>query len=358
MVSLINARGTFTPLGVSRSSPAVVAAVGTALSDFVLMEELQAEAGRRIARHAGTEAGTVVHCAAAAITLAVAAAMTGHSPDLIAALPDVRGMPHRIVLPAGHAVNYGHPIEQAIRLAGATPIRAGSTDSCDTADLLGALVHPQTAALLLVSSRLTSGAPVDLAAAVAAAHRRGVPVLLDGAAQDWRIRDLLATDVDLLIVSAQKYLGAPTAGLVMGRAALVEAVHAQEKGIGRGMKASKEAIAGVIAALTEREALDAQAWQVEQAAKLAWFLDRAARLPGVMAEAEPDPTGLPFERARLRLEPARALRLAAELRASDPSIWSMDHRAALGEVSFELVPLRHSELEAILERLRALLAST
>ncbi len=357
MARIINARGTFTPLGVSRSSPAVVAAVGAALADFALMEELQAEAGRRIARHCGAEAGAVVHCAAAAITLAVAAAMTGGAPDRVAALPDTRGMPHRIVLPAGHAVDYGHPIEQAIRLAGALPVLAGTGQGCEVAEIAEALAHPDTAALLLVPSRLTKGRAVELAAAVAAAHARGVPALIDGAAQDWRMAELLATGADLLLVSGQKYLAAPTAGLVMGRAPLVAALRAQEKGIGRAMKASKEALAGVIAALTEREALDHGAWQAEQADKLAGFLACAAELPGLIAEAETDPTGLPFQRARLRLDPARAPGIAAALKAGEPAIWTMDDRAALGEIRLELVPLREDELGLILDRLRMLLTT-
>lgn len=346
---LINARGTFTPLGVSRSSPGVARAVATALSDFVVMEELQAQAGRRIATWSGAEAGAVTHCAAASITLAVAAAMAGSDPARIAALPDVGGMPHRVVLPAGHAVNYGQPIEQAVRLAGAMPVLAE--------DPVAELGHPDTAALLLVSSRLTHGAPVDLAVLVAAAHARGLPAILDGAAQDWRIPELLATGADLLLVSGQKYLAAPTAGLVMGRADLVAALRAQEKGIGRAMKASKEAIAGVLAAIEEREALDPVAWRAGQERKLARFLEGATALPGMVAEAEPDPTGLPFARARLRMAPARAVSLAQALRAGDPSIWTIDQGAASGDVVFELVPLRDDEIDAILDRLRALASS-
>ncbi|MEV7192750.1 aminotransferase class V-fold PLP-dependent enzyme [Streptomyces sp. NPDC093510] len=76
-------------------------------------------------------------------------------------------------------------------------------------DLEDALAHPDTACLLLVSSRLVRGADVPLAEAVAAAHRRGVPAVVDGAAQDLRIGELPATGADLVLVSGQKYLGPP-----------------------------------------------------------------------------------------------------------------------------------------------------
>ncbi|WP_043364376.1 aminotransferase class V-fold PLP-dependent enzyme [Belnapia sp. F-4-1] len=357
---LINARGTFTPLGVSRSSPRVAAAAAAALADFAIMEDLQAAAGAVIARLSGAEAGTVVHCAAAAITLAVAATMTGTSPDRVAALPDTLGMRNRVVLPATHAVNYGHPIQQAVRLAGAVPVIVGASKLCTIAELTPELEHPDAACLLLVSSRLVHGEEPDLDSAVAAAHSRGLPVILDGAAQDFRMRQLLATGADLVLVSAQKYLGAPTAGLVMGRANLVAAVRAQEKGIGRGMKATKEAIAGVLAALAEREELDIAAWAAAQARIVDEFTARAGTLPGLAVWAEPDPTGLPFPRAHLRVDPDRAgmdaPELAMALRAGRPSIWVMDHRANSGELVFELVALRTDEVEAILDRLAALMA--
>lgn len=90
--------------------------------------------------------------------------------------------------------------------------------------------------------------PVADAAAISAAHNADVPVVVDGAAQSFRVREIIDASADLLIVSGQKYLGSPTAGLVMGHADLVSGVVAQDKSIGRGMKASKEALAGVIAA--------------------------------------------------------------------------------------------------------------
>jgi seryl-tRNA(Sec) selenium transferase len=90
---VVNARGTYTPLGVSRSSQKVREAVDEALSRFYVMDELQDAASRLIADMTGAEAGAVVHCTAAGITLAVAACMTGASAENIAALPSTTGMP-------------------------------------------------------------------------------------------------------------------------------------------------------------------------------------------------------------------------------------------------------------------------
>jgi L-seryl-tRNA(Ser) seleniumtransferase len=248
---VINAKGTYTPLGVSRSSDGVAAAVAQALPEFFVMDELGDRASEAIAQVTGAQAGAVVHCTAAGITLAVAATMTGGDPRRTAALPDTTDMHNRVVLPACHVIDYGHSNLQAIRLAGAHVDLAGDEDGCPIADLEAELDGPDIACLMLVSSRLTTGAPIDLVAAIRAAHRRGVPAIIDGAAQFPRIADLLATGADLVLVSGQKYLGSPTAGMAAGSWSLVQALRAQEKGIGRVMKPTKEAIVGVLAALEE-----------------------------------------------------------------------------------------------------------
>jgi L-seryl-tRNA(Ser) seleniumtransferase len=361
LTPVINAAGTYTPLGVSRSSERVSAAAAAALREFFVIDELQAAASNAIARWSGAEAGAATHCAAAGITLSVAAAMTGDDPERVAVLPDADGMRARVVLPAGHAVNYGHPIAQDVRLAGATPVLAGTQAGCSVAALETALAHPETACLLLVSSRLVRGAPLDLAASVAAAHRRGVPAIIDGAAQDLRVRELLATGADLVVLSAQKYLASPTAGLVVGRKALVAAVRAHEQGIGRAMKATKEAIVGVLAALEERQALDLAAWRAEQRDKVERFVERANALPGVSAAAAPDPAGMPFPRARLAVDPARAgldaAALARALREGTPSIRVMEHELTAGRLVLELVPLTAEEVDTILARIAASILS-
>ncbi|MFF9481548.1 aminotransferase class V-fold PLP-dependent enzyme [Streptomyces sp. NPDC014733] len=356
---IINARGPYTPLGVSRSGDRVAAAVAGALSEFFVMDELQEAADRALAQFTGAEAGTVVHCTASGITLAVAATMTGESPERIAALPDTTGMPGAVVLPAGHAVNYGHPLVQAVRLAGAVPVPVGTEAGFTPEDLETGLARPGVACLLLVSSRLVRGTGADLAEAVAVAHRHGVPVVLDGAAQDFRIGELLGTGADLVTVSGQKYLGSPTAGLVVGRAEPVAAVRAQERGIGRAMKASKEAVIGVLAALEARQELDLVVWRREQAEKVADFVERAGALRGVTASSVPDPTGLPFDRARLVVDPAvagmDATALDEALRAGSPPIWALPGRRDAEELLFELLPLTPDEIDAVLVRLAELL---
>ncbi len=77
LTRVINARGTFTPLGVSRSSAGVASAVAEALLEFYVLDELQATVSRLVATTTGAEAAAVTHCVCAAITLSVAASMAG-----------------------------------------------------------------------------------------------------------------------------------------------------------------------------------------------------------------------------------------------------------------------------------------
>jgi seryl-tRNA(Sec) selenium transferase len=90
LTPVINAAGSFTPLGVSRSSRHVAQSAAKALGSFFIMEELQQLASQRLASWAGCEAGAVTHCASAAITLAVAASISGTDEAAVASLPDAR----------------------------------------------------------------------------------------------------------------------------------------------------------------------------------------------------------------------------------------------------------------------------
>lgn len=359
LTPVINAAGSFTPLGVSRSSEVVREATAQALGEFLMIEELQQRAGAAIAGWTGADAGAVAHCVAGAITMAIAASIAGEDAAAIAALPEAGDRPRGVVLPAGHAVDYGHPIVQDIRLAGGVPLLAGDEAGCSIARLEEALAGDGVACLLLVSSRLVRGAPVDLGAAVAAAHRHSLPAFIDGAAQDMRLPELLATGADLVFASGQKYLASPTAGLVAGNTRWVRAFRAQERGIGRAMKPSKEAIVGLLAAIEQRRGLDAGQWSATQARKMEDFIERCAVLPGLRAEARADPGGMPLSRAHLHIDPGAAgidaTRLAARLADGTPSIRVMTHRLADEEIVLELVPLEPDEIEAIIDRLEGLL---
>lgn len=352
---VINAWGTATPYGVSRSDPAVAAAVAQMLGRYVVMEELQALAAQRIAAWSTAPAACVTHCTAAGVTLAVAACMAGSDPDRVARLPDTTGMSGRVLLLAAHQVNYGQPIVQAVRLAGATPVVCADLD-----DVRRAAGQPGTAAVLAVESHLAAGSGgATTAALLRIARAAGVPLVLDAAAQDLRVHALVAGGADLVLVSAQKYLRAPTAGLVLGRADLVAAVQAQQGGIGRAMKPTKEALAGVIAAIDVRERLPVDAWRAAQQRRLDTVQAASLDWRGIRAAREPDPQGNGFDRLWLSVDAAvagvDAPTLVQRLCDGDPAVAVAPHRAARGQIGLELSGVDDGETQVLCDLIAAAL---
>ena len=342
--SVINAWGTPTPYGVSRSDAAVAQAAADMLQRHVVMSELQARTGQALAAWSGAEAACVTHCSASAITLAVAACMSGQDGARIAQLPDVQGLPHRVLMLASHQVNYGHAITQAIRLAGALPVPCASVDELDAAASAGSV-----ACVLAVESHLAPGSgPGQTVELLALARRVGVPLVLDAAAQDWRVAELVASGASLVLLSGQKYLRAPTAGLVLGRAALVAAVDAQHGGIGRAMKPTKEALAGVLAALQARTLSARGDWLAAQQRKVAALAESLAGWPGVQTYRESDPLCGGFERLWLAIDPditgVDAAAMVQRLRDADPVIAVVPHRVAQGQIGLELSGVDDSEM--------------
>ena len=353
---VINAWGTATPWGVSRSDPAVAAAVGEMLQRHVQISELQDLVSERLAVWSGAPAGCVTHCAAAGITLAVAACMAGADAQRIAQLPDPGGMAHEVLLLRTHAVQYGHALTQAIRLAGARPMLFDSP-----AELEAGLDRDRTACVLAVESHLAPGSGASLTMAlVAMAHAAGKPLVLDAAAQDWRVRELTGSGADLVIMSAQKYLAAPTAGLVLGRAELVRALEAQHGGIGRAMKPTKEAMAGVLAAVAQRDAASRARWLQQQQARIEQVAAFVTTLPGVSLQREADPQGNGFERLWLSPDPvvtgSDAAQWLSRLRAGTPAVAVAPHRLRQGCIGLELTGVREAELPDLCRQLRATLS--
>jgi uncharacterized pyridoxal phosphate-dependent enzyme len=355
LTPVINARGSFTPLGVSRSSHGVAQAAASALQEYVIIEELQAQANLVLGTFSGAPAATVTHCAAAGITLSIAAVIAGSDPHLVNQLPNTTGLANHVLIPAGHVVNYGHSILTDIRLAGAIPVLVGTANSCSIGDLEIAFKSDQVACLLLVSSRLVSGAVIDFKTVIEAAHRYQVPVIIDAAAQDMRVAELVATNADLIVVSAHKYLASPTAGLIFGSTLLIDACRAQENGIGRAMKPSKEAIVGVLAAIDERAKLDIDQWMQQQRLKVLRVIASLKSVIGLSTQELPDPVGMPFARLRIHVDSNavnwNAFELAKHLRTGNRPIWVMEHALHEGDLILELVSLTDSEVDIISNRI-------
>ncbi|MBN8999727.1 MAG: aminotransferase class V-fold PLP-dependent enzyme [Rhizobiales bacterium] len=353
---VINAAGKMTALGASVLSPATRAAMDEASARFVDLAALMKAADRTIAAATGAEAGFITSCSAAGIVIATAACVTRGDLARTEALPFLAGPPDEVVIQRGHVVHFGAPILQMIALTGARPVEIGATNRTQPNMLKDAL-SPRTAAVMFVVSHHTypSGF-VGLAETVRIAHERGVPVIVDAAAET-DLRKYVAAGADLVIYSGHKSLNAPTSGIVAGRRALIDACLQQNGGIGRAMKIGKEGIIGALAALEQYVAAG------EPGTDMAAVEGLAARLqgiPGLAAAPSVDPTRPEIVRVRLTVDPATARidgrALVARLTAHAPSIRTRNHDVEHGVIEIDFRTLQPGDADVIADAVRLHLA--
>ncbi|MCB2137289.1 MAG: aminotransferase class V-fold PLP-dependent enzyme [Rhodobacteraceae bacterium] len=321
LTPVINASGTMTTLGASRVSAEVRAAVDDILGRFVRIDELHALANRAIRTATGAEAGYVTSSSSAAITLACAAAMAGDDPAAIEALPTTKGQ-RRVAVMMSHMVNYGGPVPQAISASGAEVVPLGTAALCETYHLEAAIAEGLAAAVYVVSHHTVREGELPMDLFVSICRANGVPVIVDMAAE-YDLTGPVALGADAVIWSGHKFLGGTTSGIVAGRAAMIRAMILQNRGLGRLMKAGKEAIVGAVAALEAWGRRDHAAEAVREAAIVDRWIADLAGLPGVTARRHGDWTGNPVTRVRLKLSPEAGLHaweLASRAMAGNPAI--------------------------------------
>jgi D-glucosaminate-6-phosphate ammonia-lyase len=353
---VINASGTLTAYGQSAVLPAAVEAMAAVAGQFFEMDVLHARASEIIARIAGAEAGFATSCAAAGLTLGVAACMTGVDPAKIAQLPDTEGMTNEVIIQMGHAVNYGAPVTQGIRLAGAQVKLIGTVNSTSRA-LFDASIGPNTvAAMYVVSHHTTQYGFIPLEAFVETAHEHGVPVIIDAAAEEHMLPELIAAGADLVVCSGHKHFRAPTSGVMAGRVDLIQAAYAQNRGIGRGMKIGKEGIMGLIVALEEWERGYHRAEQESEKQRILRFVARLAHLEGIQVSAVyPEPDPYPIMRAKVTVDRERsgltAMALSTLLGEGEPSIKTRAHHVEEGYFLIDPFNLSDADADYIAERI-------
>lgn len=352
--AVINCSGTMTGLGASIAVPEAIAASAAIMDQWVEMADLQRIAGRVIARLTGAEAGCATASCSAGITLAVAAAMTGRDLAAIERLPDARGLKDEVVIQAGHMVNYGAPVEQAIRLAGAKIVPVGQATEAHAYQLAGSITDQTAAAVFIVSHHAVHYGQIPLKTFCETAHARGVPVIVD-AASEYDLTGFFAAGADIVLYSGHKFLGGPTSGIIAGRKDLVSAAYLHNRGIGRGMKIGKESIAGLIAALEAWERRDHAAIRARERAALTLWQEALADRAGLATAIDPDPTGNPLDRLKVRVDPAAARisawDLADRLAQGARPVIVRDHELDHGFFHLDPCNLHPGEAAVVAERL-------
>lgn len=264
MRRVLNASGSMTYLGGSLIHPDVVEKMASAARSFVVMEELMEWAGAEIARITGTEAGLVTTGTSGGILLSTAAVLSRGDRSRMRALPQTDGR-NEIVVQKTHLIGW----EFGIRVAGGQLVEIGG-DQGATRDELAAAIGPNTAAVFYIE--LAPRPSLPLADVVEVAHDKGVPVIVDAAAELPPVSNLnafYAAGADLVLFSGGKDIAGPNdTGILCGKTEWVAAARGQafpNGGIGRSLKVSKEQIVGLVFALRRWAEQDEEAriarWQ-------------------------------------------------------------------------------------------------
>ena len=240
---VVNCMGTYTFLSGSRMIEQSADAMVEASNHYVHMDQLMEKVGERLADLTGAEWGYITSGAAAALCQVTAACIAGANPEKMTRLPETAGMKNEVISQKAHRNSY----DRAILMAGARMIEVVTK-----ADLLAAISERTALIAITGDAEEHSTIPVKEMIDVAKAH--GIPCMVDAAAQRPDVPNrYLEMGADAVFYSGGKCLRGPqTAGLALGKKALLQTAFlngAPHHGLGRPMKAGKEEIMGLMAAV-------------------------------------------------------------------------------------------------------------
>ena len=277
----INAAGTYTVLSASTMPDEVQAAMALAAQQPVNLNELLDAAGDYLAKRLHCDAALVTAGAAAALTLGTAACITAGNQAAIIGIPlELSGLKNEVIVQKAHRYEYDH----ALRNCGIRFVEVETIDDYERA-FTGRTVmaHFFNAA---------EGGQISREDWIRVAHQHGVPCFNDAAADVPPISNLwnyTGMGFDLVTFSGGKGLRGPQCtGLLLGRKDLIQAAKLNNSpnsnSIGRGMKAAKEEIVGLVAAVDWFLSQDEAAMDSEFRQRAERIAEQVRNIPTVQAK--------------------------------------------------------------------------
>jgi L-seryl-tRNA(Ser) seleniumtransferase len=240
---LVNGRGTFTIITGSQSLPSVKEAMEEASHSFVQMDELMDGVGKRLAELTQAPWGIVTGGCCAALTHCTTSAIAGTNPERMERLPNLTGMKNEVIIPEYSRNVYDH----AIRMVGTKIITVHNPDELEKA------FNSQTAMAYILAGPGDEG-PLGTEVVAEACKRHNVPLVVDAAAEILTIPNVhLKRGATAVAYSGGKCIRGPqAAGLLLGDKNWLQAAWANSAphhAFGRSLKAGKEEIMGMLAAV-------------------------------------------------------------------------------------------------------------
>jgi L-seryl-tRNA(Ser) seleniumtransferase len=347
---VINTSGRMTMLGVSTPRQDVIDAVDYGLNHYFEIKDLVDKTGAYIANLLNVEDAVIVSCASAGIAQSVAALIVKDNANLLVNLHSAPiSVPREIVLPRGHNVNFGAPVDTMVALGGGKVVEAGYANEC-SAEQLEACITPQTAAILYIKSHhCVQKSILSVEQAVVVARKHSLPLIVDAAAEE----DLLCyyqMGADLVIYSGAKAIEGPTSGLVIGKKQYVEWVKLQSGGIGRAMKVGKEGILGLTQAIESYLTLEKTTGQ-QMVERMTPFIDSLNTLTGISAKTVWDSAGRDIARAEITFDEAVLGRstydIVQALKTGDIAIYFRGYKANEGKIEVDVRSVDQQQLMTV-----------
>lgn len=387
---IINAAGTETRYGGALMDKEALAAMNDVAYQSVRIDELQAAASKLIAEKTHAEAGIVTNGASAAMTMATAACLCGLDVARMNRLPDTRHIPNEIIMPWHQISGYSH----AFRASGAVMIGAGIPNDTSPPNEVHIISRWDietaiTEKTVAIAYAAREGAHPPLEEVVEIGKKYNLPVIVDAAAQLPPVENLhryIDIGADLVCFSGGKGIRGPQAsGILCGKKELVASAALQildmagayfdkwappaslipkdklrgkpEHGLGRGFKVSKEAIVGLLVALSKFTEENVEKTSAEFADLLQVISSRIENIKGVTTKIEGGYPG-PFPALEIAIDEPSAGISATEVssRLRKESIFIRETYATEGRLIAHSINLNDESAAYIGERLETVIS--
>ncbi|WP_342570474.1 DgaE family pyridoxal phosphate-dependent ammonia lyase [Paenibacillus sp. FSL R5-0749] len=347
---VINASGRMSILGVSAPTDSVMDAMKQGGQRYVEMADLVNKSGEYITQFLGSESAVVVNSASSGIALSVAAIVTAGNPRISLRLHQEPVLKNEIIMLKGHNVQYGAPVETMVFLGGGRVVEVGYANE-GRKEHIDQAIGENTAAILYVKSHHTvQKNMISVEEAWEVAQRRGVPLIVDAAAEE-DLRKYVQFS-DLAIYSGSKAIEGPTSGIVAGKKKYVEWLQVQLHGIGRSMKVGKETIFGLLQALEEYQD---KADHSEREKQKLEALQPLGELPGVSVRIVQDEAGRLIFRGRVQIDSSLAgvdaKKVNDQLREGVIAVYTRDYGVKQGYFDIDPRSLQGDDLQVIVSRI-------
>ncbi|MCM0599167.1 DgaE family pyridoxal phosphate-dependent ammonia lyase [Periweissella fabalis] len=351
---VINASGRMTILGVSKVSDHVLEAQKFGGQHFFEMSELSIQTGAYLAKLLKVEDAQIVSSASAGIAQSVAA-IIGKGNVYHAYHPyDARFTQREIIIPKGHNVDYGTPVEVMIGQGGGKIVEAGYANMCSP-EHIEMMITPNTAAILYIKSHHTvQKSMLTVSQAAEVAKRNQLPLIVDAAAEE-DLYKYIEAGANVVIYSGAKAIEGPSAGLVLGSKKFIGWVRLQGKGLGRAMKIGKDNILGFTQAVEDylTNGSESGASMIE---RLKPFVASINEFENLTASIVQDGAGRDIYRASVKVTGSKSAKdVIAELKTKNPAVYTREYQANNGIIEFDVRSVNEQEAEKIVARLHEIL---